>query len=54
MSTFLSRAAAIACAACTLLPRPAVGQSLTGRLSALLTEQQATSVFVPDVPASAK
>jgi hypothetical protein len=34
------------------LPLVAHSQSLSGRLSALLTEQQATSVFVPDVPAA--
>ena len=35
-----------------VVPAAATSQSLTGRLSALLTEQQATSVFVPDVPAA--
>jgi hypothetical protein len=35
-----------------LVPAAATSQSLTGRLSALLTEQQPTSIYVPDVPAA--
>jgi hypothetical protein len=34
------------------VPAAATSQSLTGRLSALLTEQQPASVYVPDVPAA--
>jgi hypothetical protein len=48
----LMKTTALAGAVVVLLPAAALGQSLTGRLSALLTEQQATSVFVPDVPAA--
>jgi hypothetical protein len=46
------RAAACACLLSALLPGAAGGQSLGGRLSALLTDQQPTSVFIPDVPAA--
>src|SRR5690242_18993296 len=35
------------------MPSIGTAQSLKGRLSALLTEQQATSVFLPDVSAAA-
>lgn len=34
------------------LPSRAAAQSIAGRLSALLTEQQPASIFVPDVPAA--
>ena len=52
MSTCLMRTTAFVGAVLALLPAAAAGQSLTGRLSALLTDQQATSVFVPDIPAA--
>jgi hypothetical protein len=35
-----------------LVPAAATSQSLSGRLSALLTEQQPASIYVPDVPAA--
>jgi hypothetical protein len=44
--------AAAAGAILALVPAVATSQSLTGRLSALLTEQQASSIYVPDVPAA--
>src|SRR5689334_14044725 len=46
------RTAALAGAVLMAGPWAAASQSLSGRLSALLTEQQPTSVFVPDVPAA--
>jgi hypothetical protein len=52
VSMCLMRTAIVAGAALALAPVSATPQSLGGRLSALLTEQQATSVFVPDVPAA--
>ena len=48
----LMRPVAAAVAILALVALPAVSQSLSGRLSALLTEQQPASVYVPDVPAA--
>ena len=52
MSIGQMKTAIAAVAMLALAPVAATTQSLTGRLSALLTEQQPTSVFVPDVPAA--
>jgi hypothetical protein len=46
------RQAVVAGAIVALVPATATPQSLTGRLSALLTEQQPASVYVPDVLAA--
>ena len=48
----LRQATVIAGAILALVPATATTQSLTGRLSALLTEQQPASVYVPDVLAA--
>ncbi len=52
MSRVSLRSVAGACLLSAVLPHAAGAQSLGGRLSALLTDQQPSSVFIPDVPAA--